>query len=116
MKADYLTLADGRRVRVMFNMNALGKLSKEAGIEMTDLAEGKADINTLRTIAWCSAMEGEALDGREFNLSEVEFGRLITMQGIVAFSAILTEQSSSEAQKKSPQEGRFPRMFFRKKG
>lgn len=116
MKADYLTLADGRRVRILFNMNALGDVKNKTGIEMTDLAEGKADINLLRTIAWCSAIEGEAADGKELGLNEVEFGRLMTMAGIVEFSAILTEQSGNGGQKKSPERGRFPLIHFRRKG
>ena len=113
MKADYLTLDDGRRVRILFNMNALGDLSKKTGIEMTDLAGNKADINTLRTIAWCSAIEGEEAEGRTLELTEKEFGRLISMEGIVSFSAILTAQSNN-SQKKSP--GKSPLIFFRKRG
>ena len=112
MKADYLTLSDGRRVRILFNMNALGK----TGIEMTELAGGKADVNMLRTIAWCSAVEGEAAEGKELELNEIEFGRLMSMAGIVEFSAILTAQSGNNGQKKSPERGRFPKIFFRSKG
>lgn len=115
MKAEYLTLADGRSVRILFNMNALGDVKNKTGIEITDLAEGKADINLLRTIAWCSAIEGEAADGKELGLSEIEFGRQITMAGIVEFSAILTAQSGNGGQKKNPEKGRSPRIFFRKR-
>jgi hypothetical protein len=115
MKADYLTLADERKVRILWNMNALGEFTKLTGREMTDLVDGKADVNTLRTIAWCSAVEGEAADGKELALDEIQFGRLITMEGIVAFSAILATQSNNSGQKKSPEKGRSPRIFFRKK-
>lgn len=115
MKADYLILADGRSVRILWNMNALGAFTKITGKEMTDLLDGKADINALRTIAWCSAVEGEAADGKELELDENQFGRLISMEGIVAFSAILTSQSSNSGQKKSSAKGRSPRIFFRKR-
>lgn len=115
MKNDYLTLTNGRTVRIMFNMNALHDVSQLAGIEITDLASGKADIGVLRTIAWCSAIEGEKAEGKELGLSEIEFGRLMNMSQIVAFSAILTEQSGGGGQKKSPERGKLPRIFFRKR-
>jgi hypothetical protein len=115
MKADYLTLADGRRVRVCFNMNALCEITRLTGIEMTDLADGKAGVKELRSIAWCSSVEGEAADGKELGLSEIEFGRLMTMETIVAFSVILAEQSGTGEQKKSPEKGRSPLILFRKK-
>ncbi len=115
MKPDYLTLTDGRQVRVEFNMNALDQFTTLSGKEISDLAGGKADIKTLRLIAWCSAVEGEAADGKLLNLTELEFGRLMSMASMVEFSEILTRQTKG-AQKKSPEKGRFPRIFFRKKG
>jgi len=112
MKAEYIELDGGRRVRILWNMNALGEFTELTGIEMSDLAGGKAKINELRTMAWCSAKEGEVAEGKELGLSEIEFGRLMTMASIVEFSAILTRQSG---QKKSPTEHlKFPRTFFRK--
>lgn len=113
MKADYLTLADGRRVRIMWNMNALGEFTRLTGKEITDLTDGRVDIDTLRKMAWFCAREGEALDGKEFQLSEVELGRLMSMQNIIEFSEILREQTAGAAQKKSSR-GRFPKIFFRK--
>jgi hypothetical protein len=116
MKTDYLTLSNGRQVHILFNMNALGEVNRLMGIDLINLADGKADIQTLRAIAWCSAIEGEAADGKELGLNEIEFGRLITMEGIVAFSAILTGQSGNSGQKKSPEKGKSPLIFFRKRG
>lgn len=97
----------------MWNMNALGNFTRLTGKEMTDLAT--VDVNTLRTVAWCSALEGEEAEGRELELNEVQFGRLIDMAGIVKFSEILTEQASG-VQKKSPAPGNSPLNFFRRKG
>jgi hypothetical protein len=115
MKPDYITLINGKTVRIMFNMNALGDVAKRTGIEITDLASGKADLNMLRSIAWCSAMEGEAADGKELGLNEIEFGRLMSMANIVEFSAIITSQSGNNGQKKSTEKGKFPQIFFRKR-
>jgi len=114
MKADYLTLTDGRRVRVEFNMNALDMFVKVTGKEMSDLTDGKADVGTLRTIAWCSAKEGEIIEGRELGIDEIHFGRLMNMANIIEFSEILASQSDTGHQKKSPERGRIPRIFFRK--
>lgn len=114
MKADYLTLSDGRSVRLIWNMNALGRFSDLTGKELTDLTNGKTNVNTLRTIAWCCAIEGEEAEGKELGMDEVQFGRLITMEGIVALSSILTAQSSNSGQKKSQEKGKAPRIFFRK--
>jgi hypothetical protein len=115
MKAEYLTLSDDRTVRIFWNMNALGKFSKLTGKDMVDLAEGKADVETIRTIAWLSAIEGEALDGKELKLTEIEFGRLMTMGNIVEFSGILIKQSNNDIQKKNLQKGKLPRIFYRKR-
>jgi len=97
-------------------MNVVATVSMLTGIKLTDFIGGNADIQSLRTIAWCCVIEGEAADGREFELSELEFGRLMTMESVVAFSHILVSQSSNSGQKKSPEEkGRAPRFFFRRR-
>lgn len=115
MTPDYLTLKDGRRVRIEWNMNSLAEYTALSGREMTDFAGKKADVATLRTIAWCAAVEGEAADGKELGLTEMEFGRLMTMSGMVEFSEILTRQSKG-TQKKSVSRFRFPEIHLRKKG
>jgi len=116
MKPEYITLSDGRRVRIEWNMNALGEFTSLTGKEMADMLnmkEGRADIKTLRIIAWCAAMEGEAADGKSLGLNEIEFGRLMTMHSIVEFSGILAKQSSG-AEKKNQAPRRFPLIHFRK--
>jgi hypothetical protein len=117
MRADYLTLSNDRKVRVEFNWNVAADLILLTGVDIDKLIGGNADVQLLRTIAWCCAVEGEAMDGKEFELSELEFGRLVSMEGIVAFTQILVAQSKNSAQKKSPppEKGRFPRVFFRRK-
>lgn len=116
MKPDYLTLTDGRCVRIEWNMNALGDFTRITGKEMTDLVDGKADVNMLRTIAWCSVKEGEAADGKELGLDEIQFGRLMNMANIISFSKIFTAQIGNSGEKKSPERGRSPLIFFRKRG
>lgn len=111
MKADYLTLTDGRKVRIEWNMNALATFTSLTGIRMEQLISIKPDVATLRTIAWCSAMEGEAADGNSLEISEVDFGRLMSIPAIIQFSEILARQSGME-QKKSPPPDKPRRKFF----
>ncbi len=114
MKAEYINLSDGRRVRIEWNMNALAEFTALTGREITDLTGGTADIKLLRAIAWCGAKEGEAADGKDLGLDETGFGRLMNMKSIVEFSEILTRQIGG--QKKSPYQEKKPLIFFRKRG
>jgi hypothetical protein len=99
MKAEYIELTDGRKVRILWNMIALGAFTALTGKELTDLE--KPDVKTLLTIAWCAAKEGEEADGRELELNEKEFGRMMSMACVVSFSQILANQASITVQKKS---------------
>ena len=116
MKADYLTLSDGRKVRIELNWNAVNAWTLLTGKELVDLANGKAKPTDLLTISYCAAIEGEDIEGRILALTEKEFGRLVNMQGIVDVAKIITEQSATMAQKKSDVPKRSPRIFFRNRG
>jgi len=116
MKIYYLILSDDRKVRVEWNMNSMEEFRSITGMELTDLAVKKADIPTLRTIAWCSIREGEEIEGRDFELDEKGLGRLMGMKEIVKFSEILAEQSNPGEQKKTKPPRRFPLIHFRRKG
>ena len=115
MKPQYINLSDGRKIRIEFNMNSLGNFTQITGKELSDLPDSKADILMLRVLSWCTAVEGEQADGRELDLDEVRFGRLMNMQAMVEFSKILAEQSQTALQKKSEPPTRSPGIFFRKK-
>jgi hypothetical protein len=115
MKADYLTLTNGRKVRIEWNWNAVKSWTRSTGKVLADLASLKAGPDDMLSIAYHSAIEGEEADGRELGLTEKEFGRLINMQGIIEFSKILTEQATTEEQKKSKAPPKSPRIFFRNK-
>lgn len=115
MKPECITLGSGRQVRILWNMNALADFTAITGKELTDYGDKPMDIATLRTIAWCSAKEGEEADGRALDMTEAEFGREMTMQAINEFSAIFYSQClTSEQKKREP--GRPPLIFFRKRG
>lgn len=114
MKADYLTLTNGKKVRIEWNMNSMGAFTIDTGIEMTDLAAGKADIFTLRKVAWYMAREGESIEGRSFELTEVELGRFMSQKEVIEFAQIFASQANTTEQKKNTGQGRSPKIFFRK--
>jgi hypothetical protein len=115
MKPAYLKLTNGKEVRVEWNMNSLGAFTKDTGIEMTDLAKGKADMFILRKVAWYMAKEGEEIDGRSFDMTEVELGRNLDQEGVIVFARIFADQAKTSGQKKNlPQKS--PMIFFRKRG
>jgi len=116
MKADYLTLTNGQKVRILWNMNALGEWTSYTGREMNDLASARADVATLRSIAWCAAREGEEAEGRKLEMDEKEFGRLMDMPAIVQFVEILNSQTSGAAQKKSAGQPKFPLNLLKRQG
>jgi hypothetical protein len=113
MKADYLVLGDGSSVRVEWNMNALAMVTSLTGKGMADLLGKTTDMALLRTIAWCCAVEGEFIEGREYKLSEIEFGRLMNMRSIAQFSVIFTEQIVRDPQKKSELKEKKPKVIIR---
>ena len=116
MKPDYMNLSDGRRVRVEFNMNALGDFTSRTGNDLSDLATKKADIPILKTLALCAISEGENIEGRKFDVDEIGLGRLMGMVEIVRFSEILAAQTNPGEQKKSEPPNRLKRIFYRKTG
>jgi len=103
MKPDYLVLKNGTRVRIEWNANSLAMFVMLTGIDLSQLINMKPGIKMLITLAWCAAVEGEAADGNDLAVSELEFGRLMSMDNIVQFSEIFARQGQgSEYQKKSP--------------
>jgi hypothetical protein len=116
MKAVYLTLTNGRQVRIEWNWNAVNLWTSQTGKELSDLAEDKAKTADMFAIVYCAAVEGEEADGKPLGLTEKEFGRLINMQGIIDASKIIQEQSYVMAQKKTLIKGKSPRLFFRNRG
>ena len=114
MKVDYITLKDGRKARIEWNMNSLENWTRITGKEMTDLSTGKANLGDLKTMAWCAAVEGEDCDGRKLDMTEQELGRLLHMQAIIEFSKILAEQSATMEQKKNDPPNRIQKIFLRK--
>jgi hypothetical protein len=116
MKPAYLTLDNGKTVRIMWNMNATGEFTKITGRDLADLDDGRADVNQLRTIGWCSAVEGEDADGKDLGMTEKEFGRQLSLGKVVELAKIIVEQSGNDGQKKSPARKEiFPKIHFRKK-
>lgn len=101
MVKHYITLPDGRKVRVEANMNAIGAYLAAKG---TDSVAALADISSLKftdlspLMAAC-ANEGEHLDGRESTFTADDFGRLGLAQlpkVIAQFLDAWAKQASSQ--------------------
>lgn len=119
MARDYITLTDGRRVGIEWNMNALAEYTAKTGRELTDLAVTTTNIKELRILAHCAATEGELADGKDLGLTEEEFGRLMGMNAVIAFAHILQKQttgSQSVAEKKEAEKKRPFFLHLRKMG
>jgi hypothetical protein len=100
-EADYITLDDDRKIRVCLNCNSLGLFNQMTGKDLSAFAKMEADVFTLRTLAYCAAVDGEDAEERELGLTEKQFGRLMGIQAIKDFSRILMKRAMSEEQKKS---------------
>ena len=103
--ADYLILEDGKKVRVLFSMNAVEQFTRESGIEITDLTQIKADVSVFRKLAHICVQEGEAADGHKFELDEISFGRLMNIPSMTQFSAIIAKQSAGVQKKTATSAG-----------
>lgn len=107
MKPDYIELMDGKSVRMLFNMNAVEIFTDLSGIELIDFANTKVNISQLRKLGYGCAIEGELADGRELKMSEMEFGRLVSVPAMVQMKEII-ERQMGEGEKKSAQSPRRP--------
>ena len=107
MKADYIELMDGRSVRMLFNMNAVEIFTDLSGMELVDFANTKVNIGQLRKLGYGCAIEGELADERELKMSEMEFGRMVSIPTMVQMKEII-ERQMGEAEKKSGHSPRRP--------
>ena len=99
MDIDYMILADGTKVRVLFNMNAVDLFTRDSGKDLPDLANLKTDVAIFRKLAYACITEGEAADGRSFDLTEIELGRKMTVLNMTEFSNIIARQGSGVKKK-----------------
>jgi hypothetical protein len=102
MKPDYLTLINGRKIRILFNMNAVGEIKKATGLELVELGKVDKDLDIIRTIVYICANEGERADGKDLGMSEVDLGGMMSISNMVEFAEIFSRQGFQQAQKKRP--------------
>jgi hypothetical protein len=103
MKADYMTLPDGRKVRFELNLNSMSEWSEKTGLDLQDIDRVKAKPLLLRSLAYYCIAEGERLDNRELELSEAEFGGMCRMEEIVEIAHMIQAQGSMMGKKKQSQ-------------
>ena len=100
MKAEYMTLPDGRKVRFELDLNSMSEWSEKTGLELQDIDRVKGKPALLRTLAYYCIVEGERLDKRELELSEEEFGGMCRMEEIVEIARLIHSQSTMAGKKK----------------
>jgi len=91
---------DGKRVRMLYNINAIALFSSYSKKEPQDMA-GNKDVTVFRQLAYACAIEGEAADGRDLGMNEIEFGRLVSVENMNQFKDILESQGVSGGLNKS---------------
>ena len=103
MKKDYIEIM-GKRFRVESNWNALTAFLEAVGRNTLDEL---SKIGTLRPSELTNLMvaclaEGERLDGREFTMSALDLGALITPDNVREFLEIYVRQSNPKLNQEAP--------------
>ena len=95
----YVTLLNGKRVRVCYNMSVFEELVRIVGKEQYKrLASGKiTDLASWKIIYFIMVREGEAADGRQFKLSADELWKLVSFSHAKEISSMITSESEAIA-------------------
>lgn len=91
----YVTLLNGKRVRVVYNMSVFEELVRIVGKEQYKrLASGKiTDLASWKIIYFIMVREGEAADGRQFKLTADELWKLVSFSHAKEFASIINSES-----------------------
>lgn len=102
MVADYVILANERRVRVEINLNTLKAWQTLTGCDLLSIDGVHKDSALLLALAFCGAQVGEELDGRVLELTEAEFGGLCRIAQVMQFVQVINRQSVVAEKKNVP--------------
>jgi len=95
MRKFYITLSNGKKVRLFFKSELLVEFVKLIGKDFSYYTDGllRGDYMMSESIAlaWLMAIEGERLDGKELGLNKDEFGRFMSIQSTNEFLAIFPQ-------------------------
>ena len=94
-----MTLINGQRVRVVYNMSVFEELVRIVGKNQYQrLASGKiTDLASWKIIYFIMVREGEAADGRQFKLTADELWKLVSFSHAKEFVAIINSESEAIA-------------------
>jgi hypothetical protein len=96
MEIDYITLRNGRKVRLLYNSYVEAEFIKLANQDSSRLFEGKCTILEMRSFLWLMATEGEKADNKELGLSEKEFGRLFDLYNTEGLAKFINKLAFSQ--------------------
>lgn len=109
MIEQYIKLTDGQRVRIETNWNTMIKFLDDCNMSFEDFVENsqtnQLSAKHLRTMAYCCAVEGERMAGRTMEMSEEDFGALLSPAVMSDFAIKFTQQfgGAQDEKKKDPE-------------
>jgi len=103
MLADYMSLADGRKVRVEINLDTMIAWQGITGRDLAVIDDVKKDAVLLKALAFSSIQVGEQMDKRVFEVTLDEFGGLFRVAQVMQYIPIMNRQSVIEEKKSVPQ-------------
>jgi len=88
----------GTEYRVEVNWNAIGDFLDVKGYDLTELSKvGAMKVADMTTLLWCSIVEGERLEGREFKIAERDLGAMIGPSDLKSFIEVFSRYFSSKS-------------------
>jgi hypothetical protein len=102
MLADYVTLADGRKVRIEINLDTMIAWQRDTGQDLPEIDNVYKNASLLKALAYAGAQVGEQLDGRVLELTADEFSSLCRVNQVLQFVQAIKNQSVQVEKKKDP--------------
>jgi hypothetical protein len=96
MEKYYLTLADGRKVRVLLNDYVISEFERLTGLDFTILADGKPRVPEAQCLTWLVITEGEKADCKDLGLTQNELVPLFDMPAATEFNKIMVKIAYSQ--------------------
>lgn len=88
---------DGQQWPCRPTMGALLRFRQETGYEVTEI---KGDsLTDVCTYLWCCVKSASSADGKQFDLSLIDFADRIDQSDLVAWSSMISGEESADASK-----------------
>jgi hypothetical protein len=110
---EYIELA-GKKYRIEFNWNTITDYCEIKNITDLSALDSLASLSPgeLRQFLHCAIKEGERMDGRELEITAVEFGGMLKFDDIQKLMQVFQKQSSFPGVSTSAGTKKKKRLFF----